>query len=274
MRWSGDAAGWLRGMSHNIWGFKLLGNQRAVTHSPKDMRVALTFEGKDKYATFVEHLQPFLKHMETMASQGVRCEGNAYELQQTLGADYVLLCELLGHYGASGVERCCLCEENKKNYGKTILNDEGRRVPLVAKARTIESMAAAAHRPWTTGPDVHCPYCKEPFPDQAAVNNSPALQTKQEIKNFQQLHHGMRFGTPPIFKFPMTAYVICILHTLLRLMAICFLRTIAVNLNTEAKTEACNALVKALHLGCKKLDQRKTSGEKKKDTEDLNFTGR
>jgi hypothetical protein len=144
----------------------------------------------------------------------------------------------------------------------------------VVRARTTESMAAAAHRPWTTGPDVHCPYCKEPFPDQAAVDNSPAPVTKQEIKNFRQLHYGMRFGTPPIFKFPMTAYVICILHTLLRRMAIYFLRSIAVNMNTVKKTEVCNALVKALHLGCKKLEQRKTTGEKKMDTQDLNFIGR
>jgi hypothetical protein len=274
LHWSGDAAGWLRGQSHSIWGFKLLGNQRVVSHSPKDMRVALTFEGKDKYSTYKEHLVPFLDHMDTLASDGLQCEGTAYKAQQTMGADYVLLCELLGHSGASAIKGCCLCEQEKSNYGKTCLDAAGRRVPLLAKARTTETMAAAAHRPWTTGPDVHCPYCQEPFPDQAAVDNSKAPQTKRKIKNFQQTHCGMRFGTPPIFKFPMQAYVICILHCLLRLMAITFLRTVAVNLNTPEKTDACNALIKALHLGCKKLEQRKTSGGKKKDTQDLNFIGR
>jgi hypothetical protein len=57
-------------------------------------------------------------------------------------------------------------------------------------------------------------------------------------------------------------------------MAITFLRTVAVNLNTQAKADAVNALIKALHLGCKKLEPRKTSREKKKDTQDLNFIGR
>jgi hypothetical protein len=57
-------------------------------------------------------------------------------------------------------------------------------------------------------------------------------------------------------------------------MAITFLRIVAVNLNTPAKADAVNALIKALHLGCKKLEPRKTSGEKKKDTQDLNFIGR
>jgi hypothetical protein len=274
IHWGGDAAGWVRGQSHSIWGFKLLGNQRVVSHSPKDMRVALTFEGKDKYSTYLEHLQPFLKHMNTLASDGMDCDGTEYEVVQTMGADYVLLCELLGHSGASGLKGCCFREQHKQNYGKTCVNAEGRRVPLAAKAST-ESMAAAAHRPWTTGLDVHCPYCNEPFPNQAAVDNSVAPKTKQESKNFQQLHAGMRFGTPPIFKFSMAAYVICILHCLLQLMAITFLRTVAVNLNTQAKADAVNALIKALHLGCKKLEPRKTSGEKKiKDTQDLNFIGR
>ncbi|GAQ87283.1 hypothetical protein KFL_003430020 [Klebsormidium nitens] len=274
LHWGGDAAGWLRGQSHSIWGFKLLGNQRVVSHSPKDMRVALTFEGKDKYSTYKEYLQPFLQHMEDLAEGGVLVENTQYEVEQTMGADYVLMCELLGHSGAGATNGCCLCEQHKDLYGKTVLNDDGRRVPVKAKARTTESMAAAAHRPWTTGPDVHCPHCDERFPDQAAVDASKPPETKTEIRNFQLRHAGMRFGTPPLFKFPITAYVICILHLLLRLMAITFLRTVAVNINTVAKADAVNALIKALHLGCKKLEPRKKSGDKKKDTQNLNFIGR
>ncbi|GAQ88843.1 hypothetical protein KFL_004630110 [Klebsormidium nitens] len=274
LHWGGDAAGWIRGQSHSIWGFKLLGNQRVVTHSPKDMRVALIFEGKDKYSTYQEYLQPFLEHMDDLAYGGMQIDNTAYDVDQTLGADYVLMCELLGHSGASALTGCCFCEQHKDNYGKACLNAEGWKVPLPAKPCTTESMAAATHRPWTTGPDVDCPYYHEPFPDQDAVKNSKAPETKQQVKNFQQSHAGMRFGTPPLFKFPITAYVICILHLLLRLMAITFLRTVAENLNTPEKTEAVNALIKALHLGCKKLEQRKTSGDKKKDTQDINFIGR
>jgi hypothetical protein len=36
--------------------------------------------------------------------------------------------------------------------------------PFKAKMRTTESMAAAGHRPYTTGPDIKCPYCDEPIP--------------------------------------------------------------------------------------------------------------
>jgi hypothetical protein len=81
-------------------------------HSPKDMRVALTFEGKDKYSTYLEHLQPFLKHMNTLASDGMDCDGTEYDMVQTMGADYVLLCELLGHSGTSGLKGCCFCEQH------------------------------------------------------------------------------------------------------------------------------------------------------------------
>ncbi|GAQ92513.1 hypothetical protein KFL_010360010, partial [Klebsormidium nitens] len=272
LHWGGDAAGWLRGISHSIWGFKLLGNNRVVTHSPKDMRVALTFEGKDKYSTYLEYLQPFLEPMQTMTTKGLQVETTHYTVNQTLGADYVLMSELLGHSGASGLIGCCFCEEHKDNYGKTHVVD-GQRVPLTANPRTTESMAAAAHRPWTTGPGVECPYCHEQFPNQEAVDASQPPQTKGETKKFQQSHAGMRFGTPPIFRFPISAYAICILHLLLRLMAITFQRTIAVNLNTPEKTDAVNALIKALHLGCKKLEQRTASGDKKKDTTDINFIG-
>ncbi|GAQ86063.1 hypothetical protein KFL_002680090 [Klebsormidium nitens] len=273
IHWGGDAAGWVRGMSHSIWGFKLLGNQRVVTHSPKDMRVALTFEGKDKYSTYKEYLEPFQENMKTLTEVGIKIETTEYEVEQTCGADYVLMAELLGHYGASGAKGCCLCEQVKENYGKTYLKD-GRRVPLPATPRTTESMAMAAHRPWTTGPGVQCQYCHEPFPDQNAVDQSPAPQTKAEITKFQQTHAGIRFGTPPLFKLPITAYAICILHLLLRLMAITFLRTIVDNLNTPEKTDAVNALIKALHLGCKKVEQRKASGDTRKDTENINFIGR
>jgi hypothetical protein len=178
LHWGGDAAGWMRGMSHSIWGFKLLGNQRVVTHSPKDIRVALTFEGKDKYSTYKEYLEPFLGNMDTLASEGLKVENTLYEVDQTVGADYVLMSEILGHFGASGKKGCCFCEEDKENYGKTALGADGRRVPLKAKARTIEGMAAAAHRPLTTGPDVHCPYCGEAFLDMAAVQNSPKPSRK------------------------------------------------------------------------------------------------
>jgi hypothetical protein len=201
-------------MSHSIWGFKLLGNQRIVTHSPKDMRVALTFGGKDKYSSYKEYLEPFQKTMRTVAEEGLKIENTEYEVKQTCGADYVLMVELLGHNEASGIQGCCFCEQTKESYGKTMVKDE-RRVPLPATRRTTETMAATPHRPWTTGPDVHCIYCKEPFPDHNAVNQSPAPQTKGEKTRFQQLHVGMRFGTPPLFKLPITAYVICILHLLL-----------------------------------------------------------
>ncbi|GAQ88673.1 hypothetical protein KFL_004500130 [Klebsormidium nitens] len=260
-------------MSHSIWGFKLLGNNRVVTHSPSNMRVALTFEGKDKYSTYLEYLQPFLEQMDSLANEGLRLDETHYTVTQTLGADYVLMAELLGHSGASSLTGCCFCEKHRDNYGKLgVVN--GKKVPLPAKPRTTESMAAATHRPWRTGPDVECPYCHEKFPNQAAVDASVPPTTKQEIKNFQQSHAGMRFGTPPIFKFPLSAYAVCILHLLLRLMAITFQQTVAINLNTPEKTDAANALIKALHLGVKKLEQRTTSGEKKKDTQEINFIGR
>lgn len=116
------------------------------------MRVALTFEGKDKYSTYLEHLQPFLDHMDALAYEGLQIDTTDYDVDQTLGADYVLMSELLGHSGASPLTGCCFCEQHKDNYGKTCLNADGRKVPLPAKPRTTESMAAAAHRPWTRRP--------------------------------------------------------------------------------------------------------------------------
>jgi hypothetical protein len=57
-------------------------------------------------------------------------------------------------------------------------------------------------------------------------------------------------------------------------MAVTFLRTILENLNIPEKTDAVNALIKVLHLGCKKVEQRKASGDAKKDTQDINFIDR
>lgn len=84
----------------------------------------------------------------------------------------------------------------------------------------------------------------------------------------------MRFGTPPLFNFAVVALVLCIIHTLLRLVAVTFQRTILVNLDTQEKVDAVNKVIANLHLGCKKLELQKTSGERRKDTNACSFTGR
>jgi hypothetical protein len=84
----------------------------------------------------------------------------------------------------------------------------------------------------------------------------------------------MKFGCPALFNFEVTDLYLCILHTLLRLIAVVFKRTIVVNLDTLEKVDAVNQFVKEAHLGCKKVAQRKKDGKKKKDTEDTAFTGR
>jgi hypothetical protein len=135
-------------------------------------------------------------------------------------------------------------------------------------------MAAAAHRPLQTGVDVKCPYCGEGFPDQASVNASKGPETDAERQAFQLKHKGMKFGCPPLFNFKVTDLYLCILHTLLRLIAVVFKRTIVVNLDTPKKVDAVNQFVKEAHLGCKKVAQQKKDFKKKKDTEDTAFTGR
>jgi hypothetical protein len=160
-----------------------------------------------------------------------------------------------------------------KNYGKVITDANGRRVPLTASPRTKKSMAAATHRPLSTGPNIHCPYCKEAFPNPAAVAASKAPTTRAKKDKFQLTHCGMRFGTPPLFNFPVSALVLCILHTLLRMSAILFQRTIVVNLDTKEKVKAVNDIIKFLHLGCKKLELRKTSGARRNDHFSIVFTG-
>jgi hypothetical protein len=57
-------------------------------------------------------------------------------------------------------------------------------------------------------------------------------------------------------------------------VAITFQRTIEMNLDTKAKADAINEALAALDLGCKKVAMRKKDGNKKKDTEPINFIGR
>jgi hypothetical protein len=147
-------------------------------------------------------------------------------------------------------------------------------VPLGGKARTLEEMAAATHRPFTTGPGVSCPYCDEPFPDQEAVDACKGPETDSERTAYHLKHAGMRFGCPPLFNFKLVHMYLCILHTLLRLVAVVFRRTIVVNLENETKVNTLNQFVKDNKLGCKKVKLRSKDGKKKKDIEDINFIGR
>jgi hypothetical protein len=239
------------------------------------MRCVLLFEGKDSYGNYLEYLGPFFPVIARLAKEGVEVDNTQYSVKQILGADYVLMAEAMGHYGASGLNGCCLCEEHRKDWGKVVTGSDGRRVPPASKMRTTESMAAAAHRPYTTGPEVSCLYCDEPFPDEAAVKASKAPENEEQRKRFQQAHLGMRFGTPPLFpNISIACLIICILHTLLRLCAITFQCTIVVNLDTEEKVKQVNEVIKQVGLGCKPLDVRKHSGDARKDTEAVSFTGR
>jgi hypothetical protein len=147
---------------------------------------------------------------------------------------------------------CCFCERDKKHYGTVVTNAEERRVPLGGQARTLEQMAAAAHRPLQTGPEVKCPYCGEKFPDAAAEAASEGPETDAARQAYQLKHKGMKFGCPPLFNFVVTDLYLCILHTLLRLIAVVFKRTIVVNLDIPEKVDAVNEFVKEAHLGCKK----------------------
>lgn len=81
-------------------------------------------------------------------------------------------------------------------------------------------------------------------------------------------------AAPPLFDFDIIDFFLCIVHTLLRLCAVVFKRTITANLDTQEKCDAVNSFIKEAHLGCKKVKLKKKDARKTKDTEDINFIGR
>jgi hypothetical protein len=65
------------------------------------MRTVLLFEGKDNYANYKEYMQAFLPVMDKLKREGITVDGLHYTVKQLMGADYVLLAEVLGHAGHS-----------------------------------------------------------------------------------------------------------------------------------------------------------------------------
>jgi hypothetical protein len=108
---------------------------------------------------------------------------------------------------------------------------------------------------------------------QTRLQSSPARPQKTP-KAHQVLHAGQKFGCPPLFDIGLNFYYLCILHTLLRLTAVVFKRTITANLDTQEKVDAVNQFISDAHLGCKKLKLKKKDARKVKDTKDINFIGR
>jgi hypothetical protein len=119
-----------------------------------------------------------------------------------------------------------------------------------------------------------CPHCGQPFPDEATVNSLEGPQNKNQQKDYEATHFGQRFGKPPLLPIDLSLVFLCTLHTLLRLAATTFQRTIESNLNTQEKVDVVNEFIKKLNLGCKKVQLRKKDGGKNKDTEAINFIGR
>jgi hypothetical protein len=270
LHWSGDAAGFLRGIKHTKFGFKLVGGGRVCTQSPRNLRTIILFEGKDNYHNYLEYLQPFFPVIRKLQAEGVTIDGIHYRFKQTIGADYVLLAEICGHAGHSCAQGCIFCLIFKKDYGR-LIQHEGKLIPVKAPRRTRKMMALAAHRPLKTGPGIKCPCCPQEFPNQEAVD---ACKPPENPQSYQQQHAGQKYGCPPLFDFEVTMMYLCILHTLLRLTAIVFKRTITANLDTQEKVDAVNKFIKEAHLGCKKVKLKKKDARKTKDTEDVNFIGR
>jgi hypothetical protein len=119
LHWGGDAAGWLRALKHSLFKFKLVGNQRVVAQSPANLRTLLLFEGKNSYENYAELLAPFFAIIDALTEEGITVDGTHYRVKQTMGGDYVLLSEVMGHCGHSAEQGCCLCDAHKGDYGRT-----------------------------------------------------------------------------------------------------------------------------------------------------------
>ncbi|GAQ92847.1 hypothetical protein KFL_011650020 [Klebsormidium nitens] len=274
IHWGGDAAQYYRKVKVSKIGFRILTLEKVILQAPQQARTVVQFEGKDDYDQNAEFLAPILPVMEQLKEEGLTVEGTHYTVTQSVGGDNVWMSEVAGHRGHSHTWGCFLCECMQQDFGKVITDETGRRVPVKAEKRTIERLAAGAHRPLKTGPEESCPYCGVAFPDQETVDALPAPQNKNQELVYQTTHHGVRFGKPPLFKFPMEEWYLCILHKLLRCAAITFQRTVEVNLELKEKVAAINEVIRDLKLGCKEVVIRTKTVASAKDTEPINFIGR
>jgi hypothetical protein len=75
MHWGGDAAGFLRGLKHSLFGFKMIGNGRVCFQAPSNMRQILLFESKDNYENYKEYMGPFLPMMTELQEEGIILTG-------------------------------------------------------------------------------------------------------------------------------------------------------------------------------------------------------
>jgi hypothetical protein len=274
LHWGSDAAQYMHGVKTAKTGVQLLDKKKVTSQAPRNFRTVIQAEGKDNYGEHKKNLEPMFPVMDDIAENGVSVGNTKYEVKQSLGGDYVFLAEGARHSGHAHTCGCFLCNAHKNGYGKVITNASGKRVPMEFRLNTLEELAAAAHRPLSTGPDIKCHCCGIAFPDQATVDALEPPANKSQESKHAATHLGMRFGTPPLFKFPLNLWYLCCLHALLWLVAITFQRTIELNLDTTEKADAINEALKALDLGCKKVGVRKKDGNKKMDTEPINFIGR
>jgi hypothetical protein len=85
LHWSGDASGFLRGIKHTKFGFKLVGGGRVCTQLPRNLRTIILFEGKDNYENYLEYMQLFFPVMRKLQAEGLTIDGICYRFKQTVG---------------------------------------------------------------------------------------------------------------------------------------------------------------------------------------------
>jgi hypothetical protein len=207
-------------------GIRLLDKAKVTPQAPKNFRIVIQAKEKDNYEEHKKNIAPMFPVIDDIAENGVEVGGTKYTVKQSSGGDQVFLAKAAGHLGHSHANGCFLCNAHKNQYGKVVVDATGKRVPLQFRLRTLEELCAGAQRPLSTGPFSKCPYCPQTFPDQATVDSLESPANKNQDIKYATTHLGMRFGTPPLFKFPLNMWYICCLHGLLQLAAVTFQRII------------------------------------------------
>jgi hypothetical protein len=207
LHWGSDAAQYMHGVKTAKTGVRLLDKKKVTSQAPRNFKTVIQAEGKDNYTEHKKNLEPMFPMMDDIAENGVTVENTKYAVKQSLGGDYVFLAEGAGHSGHSRIRGCFLCDAHKNDSGKVVTDANGKRVPMQFKLNTLKKLAAAAHKPFSTGPDIKCHCCGLAFPSQEAVDAlEPPANKNQEAKH-AATHLGMRFGTPPPLQVPPSSLV-------------------------------------------------------------------
>ena len=206
--------------------------------------------GSDSYCDILKYSDDNRQDMDSIRKNGINLLVDDQEINLVIrfvgGGDLLFIASCLALAGASADFCCTVCECKRSDFANP---------NIVSEMRTLEKIRSYAHLKLGK-----CPCCSKVIRTAAKEREAVTVFRKKTKhgKSYEQIHYGCKMGRHPLFGIEPNHYVMCVLHFVLRHVAMIFKYGIINNFDSVAGVSVCRAklvydYLRTLHIYIPKL---------------------